>query len=286
MEMLTSQQFDRARCLASRLAGIELSERHREVLARRGQRLGIAGGAALDSLLDAVESGTLTAKLQFLGLLTTKFTGFFRHPRHFDLAVEKVKQAVEKAGRARVWSAAAATGEEPYSMAMRIMEAFPQADIPVSIVATDIDAAALAKAQAGEYSDLSVRAIEPERRARFFEATGSDHRWVLLAEVRRLVEWRELNLVQPVWPVEGPFDIIFCRNVLMYLEAGRRVSVLERMSALLAGDGLLVLDPAEHLGRADGLFTGSGEGVYSRSSRPCRGKHIIHDAPCSRGPNL
>src|SRR5262245_30142005 len=111
--MLTAQQFDRTRRLALSLAGIELLERHREFLGRRTKRLGILDSTSFDALLSAAEIGEPTATQKFLGLLTTKFTGFFRHPRHFDIAAKHALRTLNERGQARLWSAAAATGEEP-----------------------------------------------------------------------------------------------------------------------------------------------------------------------------
>jgi chemotaxis protein methyltransferase CheR len=262
--MLTEQQFTRTRRLALEVAGIELLDRHREVLARRSQRVGVLDSARLEALLGAAEEGEAAATKQFLSLLTTKFTGFFRHPRHFDLAVQHARRAAQHHSRARLWSAAAATGEEPYSLAMAAIEAFKRDNPPVTILATDVDVDALAVAQHGEYIELAVRALEPARRERFFTETVPGRRWSVTSGARRLVEFRAVNLVSPAWSVEGPFDVILCRNVLMYLKASHRCAVLERMEALLAPDGLLMLDPAEHLGESGHLFTPVDRGVYSR----------------------
>jgi chemotaxis protein methyltransferase CheR len=181
-------------------------------------------------------------------LVTTNFTGFFRHPRHFDAAARHALRAVDRRGQARLWSAAAATGEEPYSLAMALIEVFRRDDPPVSILATDIDAEALVIAAQGEYGDRSLQTLEPNRRARFFAGAAGAGQQCVAQAVRRLVEFRTLNLVGAAWPVEGPFDVIFCRNVLMYLEASHRYAALERMASLLAPDGLLVLDPVEYPG--------------------------------------
>jgi len=266
--MLSNQQFDRTRRLALRLVGIGLVERHRELLDRRSRRLGVLDSAGLDSLLDAAEEGETTAQQKLLCLLTTKFTGFFRHPRQFDIAVEHALRAARQCGRARLWSAAAATGEEPYSLAMALIEGTGREDQPAAILATDVDAIALAVAQRGEYSEAALRGLEPARRARFLRETGVARRWGIAPTVRRLVEFRVLNLASVAWPVEGPFDVIVCRNVLMYLEACHRYAVLERMASLLAPDGLLMLDPAEHLGKAGHLFTPDADAVYRRRGEP------------------
>jgi chemotaxis protein methyltransferase CheR len=260
--MLTQGQFERTRRLALRLAGIELLERHRPLLTRRSGRLGIDADGEFDALLNAAEEGDPTATRRLVGLITTSFTGFFRHPSHFEIAARRAVQAVERCGRARLWSAAAATGEEPYSLAMALIEAFGLDDPPVGILATDVDADALIIAEQGEYGDRALRALEPGRRTRFFTERAAK-RWGVARPVRRLVEFRILNLAEVVWPIDGPFDVIFCRNVLMYLEVGHRYAVLERMALLLAPDGLLILDPTEHLGRAESLFAAGASGVHS-----------------------
>ena len=261
--MFTSQQFERTRDLALNLAGIELSERHRDVLARRTQRLGIHSALALDTMLAAAERGDADATRRFVCLLTTKFTGFFRHPKHFIIAAEHAVRTAQRQGHARMWCAAAATGEEAYSLAIAIIQVFGAVHPPVEILATDIDAAALAAAQQGEYNDASVRALDSACRERFFCHAGDPQRWVVADDVRRLVEFREVNLVNPTWPVIGHFEVIFCRNVLMYLGAAQRDAVLTGLASMLAPDGLLMLDPTEHLGKSEQLFTPGDSGVYS-----------------------
>src|SRR5262245_5888188 len=122
--MLTSQQFDRTRRLASRLAGIELVERHRELLHRRSRRLGIGDDTGLEALLQAAEEGQPIAAQKLLCLLTTKFTGFFRHPRHFDVAAGHARARAGRRGQARLWCAGVATGEEAWSLALALIEGF------------------------------------------------------------------------------------------------------------------------------------------------------------------
>jgi len=271
--MLSNQQFDRTRKLALKLAGIELVDRHRELLERRGRRLGILDSAGLDSVLAAAEQGEPGATQQLLCLLTTKFTGFFRQPRQIELAAAHALRAGERQGRARLWSAAAATGEEPYSLAMALIERRQGDTPPASILATDVDPEALAFARRGEYGEAAVRALDPVRRERFFGEARAARCWAVAPAVRRLVEFRTLNLIGDTWLVEGPLDVICCRNVLMYLETRQRYGVLERIASLLAPDGLLLLDPAEHLGKAAHLFTPEADAVYRRRracSPPCR----------------
>ncbi len=262
--MLTNEQFDRTRRLALLLAGIELAPRHRELVERRSLRAGIDGVAGLDALLGGAEEGDAEARRRLIGLLTTGFTGFFRHPWHFDVAAEHALWAAHRRGRARLWSAAAATGEEPYSLAMAVIEVFGSDDPPVTILATDIDPRALELARAGEYPDAALAALDVGRRERFFSESAASGRRRIADAPRRLVDFREVSLAGPVWPVEGPFDVALCRNVLMYLEESLRRAALERMASLLAPDGLLLLDPAEHLGEAAHLFGRGERGVFAR----------------------
>jgi chemotaxis protein methyltransferase CheR len=259
--MLTNQQFDRTRRLASRLAGIELVERHRELVHRRSRRLGIRDDASLDSLVDAAEEGEESATHQLLSLLTTMFASFFRHPRHFEIPAEHALRAARQRGRAHLWSAGTATGEEAWSLTMALIEAFACDDPPVSILAADGDAQALAVAERGEYSEVALKSLSLERRARFFNATA---RCQVAPTLCGLVKFQSLNLAGADWRVAGPFGVIFCRNVLMYLETRHRPVALERMASLLAPDGLLLLDPTEHLGNAGRLFVSRGDGVYLR----------------------
>lgn len=310
--MLSNHQFERARRLALSLAGIQLVERHRELLERRSRRLGIPTSTAFESMLADAEAGEVVATQTFLGLLTTKFTDFFRHPRHFEIAAQHAVQAARIRGRADLWSAGTATGEEAWSMAMALIEAFGSDDPPASVLATDVDVEALGIAERAVYSELALKTLSEERRGRFLcseslECCGSTQRSVsntpeafespaalrtqsgpahagphsrTLARhtsrrsnaalfrvspvVRRLVEFRPLNLAHTEWPVEGPFDVILCRNVLMYLDACHRYAVLERMASLLAPGALLLLDPTEHPAGAGHWFAPTAEGVYSR----------------------
>jgi len=273
--MLTSAQFEQAQRLALRLAGIELVDRHREILYCRSVRLGIldgngSDGNGLDALLRAAEEGDETASQRLVSLFTTNLTGFFRHAAQFNLAAQHVLRAVQRRRQARCWSTAAATGEEPYSLAMALTDIFRDEEPRVTILATDIDVEALEVARRGEYSVRALTGLNAELLERFFTEMATQH-WSIRPMVKRLVEFDALNLVDVAWlNIEGPFDVIFCRNVLMYLESSYRYSVIERLASLLAPDGLLILDPTEHLAKAGHFFEpAAGEGVYSRRRAAC-----------------
>lgn len=265
--VLSDRQFARLRRLALLLAGIDLVERHREILHRRSRRLGLRDEAELDALIGAVEAGEAPATQKLFSLLTTKFTGFFRHPRHFDLAAQHVLRVSGQRSGAQIWSAGTATGEEAWSLAMAVNEAFRNDSPPVRILATDLDVEALAVAARAEYAAAAMQKLESDRH-RFLVESNAPQRWRIAPAVRALVQFRQLNLIASDWDIGGPFDVIFCRNVLMYLTASHRHTVLERLTSVLAPDGLLMLDPTEHPGKAARWFTPGAAGVYSLRHLP------------------
>ncbi len=262
--MLTSDQFARLRRLSERLAGIVLHERHREGLGRRLRRLGL-DAPATGRLMDGAEAGEAGCQQRLIALLTTKHTAFFRHPHQLDLAVEQLLWAVHRRGWADLWSAAAATGEEPWSLALAVLALFPQVAPPVGILATDIDEHALAVAEAGVYPAAVLSSIPQAMRGSGLLLESG--RVSLAAAARALVRFRPLNLIAVDWPVGGPFDVVCCRNVLMYLGEDHRYAILERIAARLAPDGLLLIDPSEHLGRAAHLFGPGAGGVHGLRRR-------------------
>lgn len=280
--MVTAEQLSRTRRLALELAGIELFERHRELLARRSRRFGLQQPADWDALLTAAEAGDNSARHQVVALITTSFTGFFRHPRHFEVAGRHLAEAMRQRGHARAWTAAVASGEEAWSLAIAVAEATHPQPPALSILATDINDAALAIARRGEYASNALEGLTDAQRARWLEPVQNG-RWRVVEELKHGVEFRPLNLVTQPWPQAGPFDVILCRNVLMYLESSLRVEVLTGLADRLAPDGLLLLDPTEHPGRAEHLFTPGEGGVYTLRA-PSSGKRMTrHPAPRPAG---
>lgn len=264
--MMSTRLFERAQRLALNLAGIELVDRHRELLSNRCRRLGIGDNDAFAALLTQAENGDRHAGQTLLSLMTTKFTSFFRHPLHFDRAAQHVLEVCQQRGRASIWSAGAATGEEPWSQAMRLLEVFLHDDPPVAIIATDIDSAAIEYARRGEYTETSLKSVEPARRSRFFREMTPERRYAITETPRQLVEFQLLNIADDSWSIEGPLDVIFCRNVLMYLNARHRQNAVERMTSLLEPGGLLILDPAEHVADSHQRFYAGRDGIYTLRS--------------------
>jgi chemotaxis protein methyltransferase CheR len=248
---LTRPTFDELRKLIHRLCGLALSEekaylvQHRlEPVARAAgcpnfeglaRRLREPGGSALyDAIVEAI---------------TTAETSFFRDGHPFDAFR---RYLLPRCGASvRVWSAATATGQEAYSLAMLVHDYLTGSGVELGslpgppILATDVSARVLGGARSGVYEDREVsRGLTPGQVARFFDREGS--RWVVREEVRRLVRFRRVNLVEPLTGL-GPFDAIFCRNVLMYFDEPTRKRICGKLHDLLADGGWLVLGAAENL---------------------------------------
>lgn len=249
--VLTDGEFDEIRQLVRQHTGISLSESKRELvysrLVRRLRRLGMVSFADYIGLLRA---GAAEELEEFSNAITTNLTAFFRENHHFEYLAEAALPLIEKRNaasrRLRIWSAGCSTGEEPYSIAMVLlaeMQRFQGWD--VKILATDIDSQVLAHATAGRYAAERAERVPP-RYTRYF-LREDDGNYLVKPEARALVSFRQLNLMQP-WPMRGPFDIVFCRNVVIYFDKPTQIELFRRLSELQkVGDYLFV-------GHSESLF--------------------------------
>ena len=176
--------------------------------------------------------------------LVNQETSFFRDAQVFDLMVEAVALAEASRRRVRIWCAGCSTGQEPLSLAMLFAERTETSGAPMpEIVATDVSEAALARARSGRFSQFEIQRGLPVRRMiRWFDTTGSD--WIAKPELVKLITFRRMNLVSDQ-PPPGRFDIVLCRNVLLYLSADTKGQVFPRIAAALNPGGKLVLGAGE-----------------------------------------
>ena len=255
--------FTRVRKLIYERAGISLGDGKSEmVYSRLAKRLRALGLADFRQYLAQLEDASHPEWEHFVNALTTNQTDFFREAHHFPLLAAHAR---EIRGRPiRIWSAAAATGEEPYSIAITMCETFATLAPPVQILATDLDTRALAHARAAIYPLQRLESVAPERLRRFFlKGRGRRTGFARIRdEVRSLVECRPLNLREATWDVEGPFDAIFCRNVLIYFDKQTQREVLGRLAGRMARDGLYFAGHSESLLHAGDLFEPAGRTVY------------------------
>ena len=259
----SKRDFERARRMIHDRAGIALGDGKSEmVYSRLAKRVRALGLDDVSSYLALLDDDAHPEWEHFVNALTTNQTDFFREAHHFPVLAAHALAIRDR--RLRVWSAASATGEEPYTIAITLCEAFGTLRPPVEILATDLDTRVLAHAAAGMYSMEKVEGIDAGRLRRFFlKGTGSRAGLARVRdEVRALVTFQPLNLRERAWDVAGPFDAIFCRNVLIYFDKPTQREVLGRLAARLAPDGLYFAGHSESLLHAADLFQPCGKTVY------------------------
>ncbi|WP_230086033.1 MULTISPECIES: protein-glutamate O-methyltransferase CheR [Halomonadaceae] len=265
---LTEADFSRIRELIYQRAGIVLAEHKREmVYSRLAKRLRHHGLTRFGDYLARLERQPQAKEWEaFTNALTTNLTAFFREAHHFPLLAEHVRQ---RSGAIRIWCAAASTGEEPYSIAMTLAEALGSRATQAEVIATDIDTDALARARAGIYPMEQVRKLEEARIKRFFLRGNGRHAGMakIRPELADRVHFEELNLLAPSWPVSGPFDAIFCRNVMIYFDKATQARILERFAPLLKPDGLLFAGHSENFSYISEAFRLRGQTVYIKAPR-------------------
>ncbi len=260
----SDRDFNRVRQLIYGHAGISLSPAKRDMAySRLARRLRQCGMDSFGAYLDLVEAGDAAEREAFTNALTTNLTSFFREAHHFPIFV----QHLQRCGAARpqtVWCSAASTGEEPYSIAMAAVEAFDSFNPPVRILASDVDTHVLATAQAGVYAEERVEKLDTGRLQRFFQrGTGANAGKVRVREeLRKLITFRHINLLDSGWPVRGPLDAIFCRNVMIYFDKPTQLAILGRFAPLLCADGVLFAGHSESFHHAGHLFRLRGKTVY------------------------
>ena len=260
----TVRDFERVRVLIRKRAGIALAESKQEmVYSRLARRLRATGIDSFASYLDKLEQGGDAEEWEaFTNALTTNLTSFFREAHHFPILAEHMK----KKGREPIdiWCSAASTGEEPYSIAMTACEAYNTLTPPVRIIATDIDTNVLNTGANGIYSIDRIEKMEPERTKRFFlRGKGTREGLVRVRpELRQLITFKQVNLLADQWGVSGPFDAIFCRNVMIYFDKPTQGRILDRFAPMMKEDGLLFAGHSENFLYVSDAFKLRGKTVY------------------------
>lgn len=261
----TAQDFERVRQLIYQHAGIHLSESKKAmVYSRLTRRLRATGLRRFDDYLQRLEDDDGAEWEEFSNALTTNLTSFFRETYHFPLLAEHIGR-IRHRRPLKLWCCAASTGEEPYSMAMTMVDLFASDKPPVEILATDIDTDVLARAAAGVYSEERIEQLSTDQRQRFFlKGSGRNAGSVRVRdELRKMISFQRLNLIDPQWPIKGPFDAIFCRNVMIYFDRATQRKILQNFTPLMASDALLFVGHSENFQHATDLFRHRGRTVYS-----------------------
>jgi len=263
----SDRDFERVRKLIYGRAGISLNDgKHAMVYSRLSRRLRETGHQSFDAYLQWLENVTGPQGDQewqeFTNCLTTNLTSFFREEHHFHTLAEHLKK--RGAQPTRIWCCASSTGEEPYSLAITAAENLGL-HAPVKIIASDIDTNVLATASRGVY-DANTRGLDAQRLRNFFlRGKGNNSGSIRVKpELARMVEFRPFNLMQTQWQLGEPFDIVFCRNVMIYFDAPTQRKVLERIHKVMKPQGMLFVGHSENFTESRDLFQLRGKTVYDR----------------------
>ncbi len=217
-------------------------------LTKRLRQLGLSDFRTYCALIEEDHAGD--ERMQLLSALTTNVTQFFREDHHFRFLRESVLPdliaTARAGGRVRLWSAGCSAGQEPYSLAITMLEMFPDAvGHDVRILATDVDPMIVARARAGQFTGDECRSLPAALRARHFRTDGADG-LVIAENLRAFVSFGELNLMAD-WPLSGPFDVIFCRNVAIYFDKDTQTRLWQRFANLLCPGATLCIGHSERI---------------------------------------
>lgn len=261
----SAADFERVRKLIYQHAGISLSPVKQDmVYSRLARRLRATGKQTFGEYLDALEKSGGNEWELFVNSLTTNLTSFFREPHHFPILAEHL-QKIGTRRPIRIWCSAASTGEEPYSIAMTVAETFGANTSHVSIMASDLDTNVLETARKGVYSVDRIEKLSPERLRKFFlRGTGNQDGYAAIRpELKSLIQFQRINLLDTNYSVKGPLDIIFCRNVMIYFDKPTQYKILSRFAPMLQPDGLMLAGHSESFLHASDLFKSLGKTVYA-----------------------
>ena len=265
----TLTDFQRIRKLIYDHAGISLGDQKQElVYSRISRRLRATGSSSFGEYLNLLERDNKQEWEAFTNSLTTNLTSFFREPHHFPLLAEYLRQ---QGGKRQIvlWCSASSTGEEAYSMAMTAIDAFNSFTPPVTIIATDLDTNVLETARTGLYPEDRLEKLDKAVVQKFF-LRGADcpAGWVTVRpELKKMITFRQLNLLHEGWPIRKGLDVIFCRNVMIYFDLATQVAILKKFAPLLRRDGLLFAGHSENFFQAEDYFKLRGRTVYELSAK-------------------
>ncbi len=283
MPILGEREFAFLRDLVMREAGIHLTDQKRSLVeGRLAKRLRHHALGSYREYVDLLKERDADGKelLEFINCITTNKTSFFREQHHFDFLRDEVI-ARDPGHALRIWSAACSTGEEPYSIAMTVRDARANA----AIMASDIDTRVLATARAGLYAAERVDAMDRgQLRNSFLKGEGSNAGWFKVRpELQRMIDFRRINLVEGSWPSTDAFDVIFCRNVVIYFNRETQERLFKRFAERLAPGGFLILGHSENLNWLGELFEPVGKTIYrlrgARSAAAGSRSAILKPAP-------
>lgn len=265
------QEFFLLRDVVFKESGINLSERKKALMhSRLMKRLKALNINDYKMYYEYLTNNYQEEIINLINCITTNKTDFFREPKHFDFLKEVALPAFEKINknRIRIWSAGCSTGEEPYSIAITIEEYFKNKRTPdVKILATDIDTDVLGKAMSGIYKEENLEEVdEPIIKSCFLKAKeGTRDLYIVKDSIKNMISFRRLNLLAGVYPMKGKFDIIFCRNVIIYFDKKTKDEVVNRFYNYLTDDGYFFAGHSESLVNCSNKYFLIGNTIYGKT---------------------
>lgn len=262
---LTEQDFARIRKLIYRIAGISLAPGKKDlVYSRLARRLRVRQLDSFTEYIQLLEEGDQAEREAFVNALTTNLTSFFREAHHFPILAQHLA-TIPQNRPVSIWTCASSTGEEPYSIAMTAVEHFKSFDAPVQILATDIDTNVLERARQGVYPIDQLKKLSPGQLKKFFlKGEGKQAGFAKIRpELKKMVSFRRINLLDSQWPIKERFDAVFCRNVMIYFDKETQHAILKKVAPYLQPNGLFFAGHSESFHHATDLFRLCGKTVYS-----------------------
>ncbi len=276
---ITDAEFKDAAALVYERFGIHLTDQKRALvagrLAKRVRSLGLPNLGAYLAKVRADDSGTELS--EFINRITTNHSFFYREKDHFEFLTSTVMPAIKRrlkddpAYPIRFWSAGCAAGEEAYTLAMLIRESLgPLAETADwGVLATDVSLSALGQARGGSYPSSRVAELPPAWRGAYLERTGEDE-WTVTNELRRSVLFKRLNLMNEQYPFKGQFDVVFCRNVMIYFDVPTRRTLVDRIYRYMKKDGWFFVGHSEALPRDTCPFSYTMPATYQKRAESAR----------------
>jgi len=268
----TDRDFNKVRNLVKSHTGISLSDAKKDmVYSRLSRRLRALGIDRFTDYCQLVEAGNDAELVEFTNAITTNLTAFFREDHHFQYLektlIPELIKLKQHDKRIRIWSAGCSTGEEPYSIAIAMKESIPNIETwDVKILATDLDSDVLSRAKKGVYNSDRIDGLSSGRKKKWFlNGKGGNEGTVRVRpELQALVTFKQLNLLQE-WPTKGPFDFMFCRNVVIYFDKETQRVLFDRYANVLNINSHLFIGHSESLFKVSDRFKLLGQTIYKKT---------------------
>lgn len=265
------ETFCRLREIVYENSGIYLNEtKHSMVSSRLAKRMRLLGLSEAEQYLQyLIRDKTGSEIVHLLDVISTNVTSYYREKDHFEFLGESISELIKKGQhRIRIWCAAASTGEEAYSIAMTSVLASQESVADVKILATDISTRALLKAQKGTYEADLMDTVPQYLRKRFYErhCEGTQSFYTAKAPLKKMISFRRLNLSKTPFPMKGPLDIVFCRNVMIYFSQQVRSALIDEIHRLLRLEGFLITGHAESLTGLNSPFKCIRPSIYQKTA--------------------